>query len=79
MAVKLGEELSDSPKRMAVAAERPPIVWRCSLGLPPWIDRSVNVSPAVPPTSCDASALVLAHADAAAGAEDDARAGAPRG
>ena len=60
IAVKLGELLSDSPKRMVVAAERPPMVCRCSAGLPPWIDRSVKVSPAVPPTSCDVSAFVLA-------------------
>jgi hypothetical protein len=33
--VKLGDELSDSPKRMTVAAERPAIVCRCSLALPP--------------------------------------------
>ena len=60
MAVKLGELLSDSPKRIVVAADRPPMVWRCSAGLPPWIERSVKVSPAVPPTSCELSALVLA-------------------
>ena len=53
MAVKLGELLSDSPKRMVVAADTPPMVCRCSAGLPPWIDRSVKVSPAVPPTSCE--------------------------
>ena len=35
IAVKLGDELSDSPKRMTVAAERPAIVCRCSLALPP--------------------------------------------
>jgi len=35
MAVKLGDELSDSPKRMIVAADTPPIVCRCSLGLLP--------------------------------------------
>jgi hypothetical protein len=60
IAVKLGELLSDSPKRIVVAAETPPINWRCSAGLPPWIARSVKLSPAVPPTSCEASAFVLA-------------------
>ena len=57
--MKLGDELSDSPKRMTVAAERPAIVCRCSLALPPWIDRSVKVSPAVPPTSWEVSELAL--------------------
>ena len=35
MAVKLGEELSDSPNLMIVAADSPAIVCRCSLALPP--------------------------------------------
>jgi hypothetical protein len=60
IAVKLGELLSDSPKRIVVAAETPPIVCRCSAGFPPWIDRSVKVSPAVPPTSWEVSEFVFA-------------------